>query len=223
MTFRQQEKHEVIHKHFRHHLGSHVPRSCLLNFDDLGWHPQELHHLELPFTEDEVKKAIMSMPKQKAPGPDGYIGSFFSLCWNIIKSDIMKVVDQFYAMNQQNLHFLNHALVVLIPKKKDPCYISDYGPISLINSFAKIISKVLANNLGPQLKHMISINQSAFIKKRCIHDNFIYVQQVVKIIRKKKTPTLFIKLDISKAFDTVNWSYLLYIIEHLGFGQRWRN
>jgi hypothetical protein len=69
--------------------------------------------------------------------------------------------------------------VVLIPKKNDPLKISDYRPISLIHSFAKIVSKLLANRLAPELNHMISINQTTFIKKRCIHDNFMYVRQVV--------------------------------------------
>jgi hypothetical protein len=60
-----------------------------------------------------VKKVIMEAPKEKAPGPDGYIGRFFSHCWDIIKEDTLKAVEQFYDMNQQGLHFLNEALVVL--------------------------------------------------------------------------------------------------------------
>jgi hypothetical protein len=63
----------------------------------------------------------------------------------------------------------------------------------------------------------------AFIKKRCIHDNFMYVHEVIKGLHKKKILALFIKLDISKAFDTVRWPYLLQVMEYLGFGLRWRN
>jgi hypothetical protein len=46
---------------------------------------------------------------------------------------------------------------------------------------------------------------------------------VIKDLHKRKNPSLFIKLDIVKAFDTVNWPYLLSAMEHLGFGLRWRN
>lgn len=60
-------------------------------------------------------------------------------------------------------------------------------------------------------------------KKRCIHDNFIYVQNVVKALNKAKRPSLFIKLDISKAFDSVCWVFLLEVLQALGFGQRWRD
>jgi hypothetical protein len=51
----------------------------------------------------------------------------------------------------------------------------------------------------------------------------MYVQGVIKEQHKRKISSMFIKLDIFKAFDTVNWSYMLSIMTHLGFGQKWRN
>jgi hypothetical protein len=163
-----------------------------------------LQHLDLPFTEEEVAKVIRSAPKEKAPSPDGFIRLFFSLCWGIIREDFMGATDQFYHSNQQGLNLLNQALVVLIPKKDNPSRITDYRPIRLTHNFAKVVSKLLANRLAPELDHLISANQAAFMERRCIHDNFMYVQQVVKDLHKKKNPSLFIKLDISKAFDSVN-------------------
>jgi hypothetical protein len=100
--------------------------------------------------------------------------------------------------------------------------VTDFRPISLIHSFAKILSKLMANRLAPELNNLIDYNQNAFIKKRSIHDNFMLVSQMVKELHRKKIPAMFIKLDISKAFDTVNWSYMLDILSHLGFGPRWR-
>jgi hypothetical protein len=133
--------------------------------------------------------------------------------------DICAAIQHFLSMNQQNLHLLNKAYIVLIPKKQNPEGVSDYRPISLIHSFAKIVSKILATRLGPKLKNLISTTQSAFIKDKCIHDSFSYVQRVITHLHKKHISTLFIKLDISKAFDTVNWPYLLDIMTYLGFGQ----
>jgi hypothetical protein len=115
---------------------------------------------------------------------------------------------------------LNQAYIVLIPKKAFPKKVTDYRPISLVHSFAKIITKILANRLGPELQHLIAINRTAFVKRRCIHDSFVYVQQVIKTLHKNKIPTLFIQLDISKAFDTVNWPCMLSIMKFLGFGQK---
>jgi len=98
----------------------------------------------------------------------------------------------------------------------------DFRPISLIHSFAKLVTKLLANRLAPLLPSLISANQSAFVRGRKIHDNFILVQQMVKSLHKKKEAHILLNLDISKAFDSVSWSFLLEVICKVGFGQRWR-
>jgi hypothetical protein len=111
----------------------------------------------------------------------------------------------------------------LIPKKPSAERILDFRPISLIHSFAKLLSKMMANRLTPELGKLVSCTQNAFIKKRSMHDNFLHVQQLIKELHRKKVPALFVKLDVSKAFDSVNWSYLLEVLTFLGFGVRWRN
>uniref|UniRef100_A0A8R7RDK3 Reverse transcriptase domain-containing protein n=1 Tax=Triticum urartu TaxID=4572 RepID=A0A8R7RDK3_TRIUA len=90
-------------------------------------------------------------------------------------------------------------------------------------SISKIFSKLLANRLAPLLPSLVSKCQSAFVKKRCIHDNFLHVQNLIKELHRSSTPGLFLKLDISKAFDSVGWAYLLEVLQQLGFGQRWRD
>jgi hypothetical protein len=97
-----------------------VPRSCLLNFHELGWQLKQLAHLDLPFAEEEVKNVIMNAPKEKVHGPDGFIGIFFSHCWDIIKANFLRAIDRFWMVNQQGLHFLNQALVALIHKINNP-------------------------------------------------------------------------------------------------------
>lgn len=92
-----------------------------------------------------------------------------------------------------------------------------------MHSFAKLVTKVLANRLAKKLNLMISTNQSVFIRGRCIHANFILVQQTVKLLHGQKVPSLFLKLDISKAFDSVSWAFLLEALEYLGFGVSWCN
>ena len=58
----------------------------------------------------------------------------------------------------------------------------DFRPISLIHSFAKLIAKILANRLVPFLDSLVATNQSAFIRGRCIHVNYMLVQQTIKIL-----------------------------------------
>jgi hypothetical protein len=75
-------------------------------------------------------------------------------------------------MDCRSFHHLNEALITLLPKVDNPEGLGDYRLIILIHSFGKIFAKVLANRFAPTLPHLISPNQSDFIKGRQIQDNF---------------------------------------------------
>jgi len=183
----------------------------------------DLSILDNPITEDEVWEKIRSLPADRAPGPDGYTGRFFKACWQVIKADFMAAIISLQQGDARGFGLLNAAYVTLIPKKVDAMTAKDFRPISLVHSFTKLITKILANRLAPFSDSLVSTNQSTFIRGRCIHDNFILVQQTVKVLHRQKVPSLFLKLDISKAFDSVSWSFLLEVLQHLGFSLPWCN
>jgi hypothetical protein len=113
--------------------------------------------------------------------------------------------------------------IALIPKKEEAQAVTDYRPISVMHSTAKLLCSILAERLAPHLDRIVSKSQSAFIKGRSIHDNFQYVQGAIKHFHRSKTPMLFIKLDIAKPFDFVRWEYMLELMEKIGFSKRWRD
>ena len=117
---------------------------------------------------------------------------------------------------------LNTSFVALIPKNNNPCILSDYRPISLINSVYKILAKVLANRLK-LVDTLINSNQSAFISGRQIMDGFLIANELVDSVKKSKTKGLLLKVDFKKAFDCVDWSFLMFIMEKMGFGIKWKN
>jgi len=82
---------------------------------------------------------------------------------------------------------------------------------------------MMANRLAGRLQQMVSPIQSAFIKGRFIQDNFMLVQQTARLLHQQKQPQILLKLDISKAFDSVSWPFLLEVLQQLGFGQLWRD
>jgi hypothetical protein len=73
------------------------------------------------------------------------------------------------------------------------------------------------------MEGLISKAQSTFIKGRFIQDNFMLVQQTARFLHAKNQPRILLKLDISKAFDSVSWPFLLEDLEKLGFGPVWRD
>jgi hypothetical protein len=118
---------------------------------------------------------------------------------------------------------LNRALIMLIPKKPDALEVGDFRPISLVHSFAKLFSKLLANRLRPKMEDLVSSNQSAFIKGRNLHDNFILVRQMARKINGRREPGALLKLDISRAFDSLSWPFLFEVLRRMGFPEAWLN
>ncbi|WVZ64595.1 LOW QUALITY PROTEIN: hypothetical protein U9M48_014090, partial [Paspalum notatum var. saurae] len=212
----QKDKEKVAFDFFTALLGLPSIREQALDWSNLGYVASDLSKLEIPFLEMELLKIIRTISSSKAPGPDGFIGLFYKKCWSIIKADLTEALFGFYNHRTCKHHLANEANIVILPKRQGATNLSDFRPISLINSLAKIITKLLAERLAPHLGRLVSQSQNAFIKGRCIHDNFLYLHKI-------KRKALFIKLDISKAFDSINWPYLLEVLEVLGFGTRWRN
>jgi Ni/Fe-hydrogenase subunit HybB-like protein len=139
------------------------------------------------------------------------------------RDDIMHAFNAFWALDSRSFHHLNEAYMILLQKKEQRSEISDYRPISLIHSFGKLLSKCLALRLAPWLQRLVQPNQSAFIRGRSIHDNFRSVRLNCMVIHKARMPCVLLKVDIAKAFDSVNWSFLLEILQHMGFPRRWRD
>jgi len=137
--------------------------------------------------------------------------------------DILNAFNAFWARDMRSFNHLNEAFMILLKKKAQPMEIRDYQPISLIHSFSKLITKCLARRLAPFLDSLVMKNQSAFIKGRRIHDSFRQVQLACRTLHTTHIPALLLKIDITKAFDTVSWAFLLEVLQHMGFGQRWRD
>jgi hypothetical protein len=121
----------------------------------------------------------------------------------------------------RNFHSINEALLVLLPKSSKAASMKDYMPILLIHLLGKLFSKVLANRLAPKLSSLVHPAQSAFIKGRCIQDNFKVIQATTRMLHSKRIPSMFLKVCISRAFNFVIWPYLLEVLCHVGFPPVW--
>ena len=154
------EEKENIFNFFISLHGESPDREVTVNLEELNVPGFDLSELDIPFCEDEVWKRISSLPSNKAPGLDGFTGKFYKTCWAIIKKDIMAAVSAMWSRKMANFEVLNSAYITLIPKKDDATNIREYRPISLVHSFAKLITKPLSNILAGRLDQLITPNQS---------------------------------------------------------------
>jgi hypothetical protein len=175
------------------------------------------------FTTLEVKVALNQMHPLKSSGPDGFSACFYQRAWHIVKVEVCQTVLGF--LNQGLFDSdLNATHIALIPKIKNPSTVLDYRPISLCNVVYKLISKVLANRLKKVLPHIISQEQSAFIPGRLITDNVLVAFEAMHTMdgrMKGREGYMALKLDMSKAYDRVEWGYLEAVMRKLGFVDRW--
>ncbi|XP_057428588.1 uncharacterized protein LOC130722016 [Lotus japonicus] len=177
--------------------------------------------LEAEFTTEEVFEAIQNFDANKAPGPDGFTMAFFKQFWSLIKEDVMRFFGDFH-VNGKIVKGLNAAFIALIPKGNNQETVADYRPISLIGGIYKLLAKVLANRLSEIMPSVLTQNQFAFTKGRQIVDCCFIANEVVDTMRRNEGGGLLMKLDFAKAYDNVEWGFLLDMMKEMGFGEKWR-
>jgi len=183
---------------------------------------EEQDWLERPFTEEEVLNIIKQCDGDKAPGPDGYTMSFFKVCWATLKDDLMQTIQNFH-QNEMIEKSFNVTFRALIPKKYGAEELMDFRPISLIGGVYKIIAKLLTERMKTVMGELVDEHQMAFLKGRQIMDAALLANELVDSRVKQKLVGVLCKLDIEKAYDHVNWSFLLKILIDMGFGNKWTN
>ncbi|XP_071715315.1 uncharacterized protein [Rutidosis leptorrhynchoides] len=147
--------------------------------------------LEHPITESEIHKAILECGSTKAPGPDGFNMRFFKKFWDIVKVVLVEAIKWFWEHGEIS-RGCNASFVTLVPKKSDPV-----------------------------LPNLVSSEQSAFLKGHFILDGALIANETIDFLKIKKRKGVIFKVDFEKAFDILNWNFLLEVMRSMGFGSKW--
>jgi exonuclease III len=181
--------------------------------------PQMRDYLNQDFTAAEVSYATHQLKGNAAPGPDGLNANFYHTYWDIIGGDIIDAA----------LNILNHGgnptsyndtFICLIPKNNNPTNPADFRPIALCNVMLKIITKTIANRIKGILPEIISPQQSVFLPGRLISDNTIIAFETfhhLKHNNNKKKGYVGVKLDMAKAYDRLEWTFIDSTLTTMGF------
>jgi hypothetical protein len=193
------------------------PMVDILEFDVLN--AEEVSSLEDPFEEREVREVIKGMDRDKALGSDGFSLAFFQDCWNVVKGDFMEVFAEFHAQGKF-MKNINSTFISLIPKAHEAKEIKDFHLISLVGGVYKIIAKVLTNRMRRVMNRIISKPQKAFVKRGQILDSVPIANECLNSRLKSEELGVLCKLDMEKAYDYVDWNFLLYLLR-CGFREKW--
>ncbi|XP_026429856.1 uncharacterized protein LOC113326320 [Papaver somniferum] len=170
----------------------------------------------------EIKNVVFQMGGKKTPGPDCFTGLFYQNHWDILGEAVVDMTQTCFRTGHIAKVF-NHTNIALIPKVPLAELVSQYKPLGLCNFIYKILSKTLANRLKPFMNNIISQNQSAFIPKRSISDNILLANEAIYSVNHndKVEGTASIKLDMSKAYDKLEWSFLEKVLRKMDLAENW--
>lgn len=186
-----------------HETGMNVTQEEIRELVDYRCSFEEAALLMKLVTEMEIKDILFSIPQTKPRG-------LMKFPWNFIVfgKDVVAAIQLFFIFGFMP-HSVNATLLSLVPKSADAEKMSDYRPIACCNIIYKVISKLLARRLKATLPEAIELNQCAFVEGRLLLENVLLATELVKDYHKLSVSSRSaIKLDISKAFDTIRWSFI---------------
>lgn len=151
---------------------------------------------------------------------DGFNFNFFKSCRDLVKQEVIGFVQEFY-INAPFPKAITASFLALIPKRDNLHSLSNYKPISLIGSIYNIITKILALRLKRVLGKFISTCQSSFLPNRQIMDGVLVDNEIIDLA-KRRDQCLLLKVDFEKAYNSVSWKYLDYMLGWMGSNCVWR-
>jgi hypothetical protein len=172
------------------------------------------------FMDREIADALFDVRPLKSLGLDDFPAHFFQRNWDVLKQVVITGVKQFF-MTGRMPQGVSDTTIVLIPKDLE--VVKAFRPISLCNVIYKVVSKCLVNRLWPMLEELIAPTQSAFVPGRMITNNTLIAFECMHAMKSRNNSCEKFgayKLDLTKAYDRVDWGYLEWILEHLGFHRK---
>ncbi|KAL3679635.1 hypothetical protein R1sor_022591 [Riccia sorocarpa] len=199
-------------------LDSRLARQQILQLVDRSLSELESAKLDQTPTREEVESIVKSLKRGKAPGLDGVKTDFLLECWDFVSDECVQMVVAFW--EKKNLLCRDsQGCIKLLSKNKQRQWLKNWRPITLMNCTYKIISKLLANRLKPFLPFLVDSEQTGFVPGRRIEDNILTLRLADEWSKVSGDENLFIKLDFTKAFDRVSYTFLWHTLRAMGFSE----
>lgn len=160
---------------------------------------------------------MKTFAKGKTPGNDGITAEFYKKFWPFFGKLMVDSFNKSY-LEGELTSSQRQAVITLLDKGKDRTLLKNWRPISLLNVDYKIASKALASRFTKFLPKLIHSNQVGYVKGRNITENIRSIADIITYLKDNELPGVLVNIDFEKAFDSVDWTFLLSVLENLNFG-----
>lgn len=187
---------------------------------------EEQQNLEKEITTSELYSNLKSLISKgsSAPGPDSITYFDWFKSWNYIKDLIYIIANYILRGNLTKGSSISKVFIKLIPKKNHDPKNQDFSidtvrPISLTNSIFRLINYVITQRLMIPINRIVQFNQQAFLHHRNIHFNIETTKMIAQNLYSTQSPSNqhLLLIDFTKAFDTIDHTFIRKILQHLQF------
>ncbi|KAL3716688.1 hypothetical protein ACJRO7_008301, partial [Eucalyptus globulus] len=223
-TLDPSEVQKVFVDHFQNLLAASPTSGCLVKEEIQAvlnhlLVEEQVRFLSSPISDDEIRNTLFSLATGKAPGPDGFNVEFFKRSWDIVGASVIMAVKDFFVTGEL-LKQINTTIIALVPKIPNASTVHDFRLIACCNTIYKCITKLIANRLARVLPSIVSLPQNAFVKGRHISDYILLAQELFSGFHHDPyRAKCVIKVDFTKAYDTVSWEFIEVCLQAFGFPQ----
>ncbi|KAL0455424.1 UNVERIFIED_CONTAM: hypothetical protein Slati_0881600 [Sesamum latifolium] len=173
-----------------------------------------------PVEREEIKAAFFDIDEDKAPGPDGFSAGFFKAACSVIGDELTTAIQDFFVSGKM-LKQVNATVLSLIPKVANPTTVAEFRPISCCNVLYKAITKIIVQRMHAVMGKIVSSSQNAFVPGRRISNNTLIGQELFHgYNRQNLPPRCALKVDLWKAYDTLEWDFIHAMLFVFGFPEK---
>ena len=167
----------------------------------------------------EVLNVLKNMKNNKSPGPDGLPAEFFKFFWKDISAFLVRSFNNSYLKGFLPIS-QNQGAISILPKGNKPReLLTNWRPISLLNTSYKILSSCIAHRLKSVVNVLCHKDQKGFIKGRYIGENTRNIYDLLQSTEENNIPGLLVLIDFEKAFDSISWKFIYKTLEFFRFGK----
>jgi len=180
--------------------------------------------LEGPLTYEECKKILETFQNDKAPGGDGFTVEFYAYFFDLLGNDLIASFNKAHEKGELSIS-QRRGIITLVPQEDGSLLdLSNWRPITLLNVYLKIASKAIAKCIEPTIPNLIHSDQTGFVKGKYTGENIRLISDIMEYTSLQNLPGILTSLDFRKAFDSIEWPFIMKTLDDFNFGgdiKRW--